>query len=89
MTRPEQQFFIGAHPTYDGAGTMTSPLYLVAIVPRKMSQAEAAKVSQQLLRNLGVGFAKRPKRTVVSTAAAFVPARYYYDMIAGGGRLGG
>lgn len=66
MTRPEQQFFIGAHPTYDGARTMTSPLYLVVIVPRKMSQAEAAKVSQQLLRNLGVGFSKRPKRVFVT-----------------------
>lgn len=66
MTRPEQQFFIGAHPSFDGARPMTSPLYMVAIVPRKMAKAEAARISQLLLRNLGVGFSKRPKRVFVS-----------------------
>ena len=65
MTRPEQQFFIGAHPSFDGARPMTSPLYMVAIVPRKMAKAEAARISQLLLRNLGVG-TKRPKRVFVS-----------------------
>lgn len=70
MTRPEQQFFIGAHPSFDGARPMTSPLYMVAIVPRKMAKAEAARISQLLLRNLGVGFSKRPKRVFVSAGGA-------------------
>lgn len=48
-----------------------------------------AAEARELYRNEWQLYAKRPKRTVVLTAAAFVPARYYYDMIAGGGRIGG
>ena len=72
MTRADQQFFIGAHPTYDGTRSMTSPLYLVAIVPRKMTQAEAARISQQLLKNLGAGFSERHARTLTPTSGVTV-----------------
>ena len=89
MTRPEQQFFIGAHPTFDGARPMTSPLYMVAIVPRKMSKTEAALISARLLRNLGAAFAKRSNRVFRVASATTVPARYYFDMLAGRGNLWG
>lgn len=73
MTRPEQQFFIGAHPTYDGARTMTSPLYLVVVVPRKMSQVEAAGISQKLLKNLGIAFRRPSERWFPGSGAAPQP----------------
>lgn len=68
----------------DGATQLDGRIYYVALFNRAISDQEALT----LTANPWQLYAKRPKRTVVSTAAAFVPARYYYDMIAGGGRLG-
>ncbi|MBP8176170.1 MAG: hypothetical protein KAX77_00270 [Xanthomonadales bacterium] len=90
MTRDEQQTFIGSHPAYDGARTMTSPLYLVVVTPRKLPMELAAAYSRELLRSPALAFAKRSVRAFRATSAgAAFAARYYYDMIAAGGRLGG
>ena len=46
--------------------------------------------ARELVANPWAQFKRRPKRIFMNAAAAAtVPARYYYDMIAGGGRLGG
>lgn len=46
--------------------------------------------ARELVANPWAQFKRRPKRILMNAAAAAtVPARYYYDMIAAGGRLGG
>lgn len=90
ITDAAQQLYIGAHPAYDGARAMTSPLYLVAVTPRKLPMEIAAALSRQLLRSASVAFAKESVQAFRTTSAgAAFAARYYYDMIASGGRLGG
>lgn len=67
------------------AGTPTGTISKAVVHPRALSASEIA----ELTANPWQLFARPAARVFVSTAAATVPARYYYDMIASGGRLGG
>lgn len=70
---------------YDGVTQLDGRIYYVALFNRAISDAEALALTVNPWQVYG----KRPRQVFRASAASTVPARYYFDMLAGRGNLWG